>query len=357
MGKHFDYLFVDFMVQDNHKIYCNALINALNHGHSSVVVEKEGYINYKSSEEHRIITIKTKEVAGNYPFKARYNTLYNFKNTLEVIKDYSFGKIVVLGYDPVMFYFMYKKLLLLGKVYIVEHHQLDEVNQSNWKIRMWNSYKNEVNHILLDESIVVPVSENYDISKEKIHVFPWPYISDNYSQKRNKDKVKVLGISNSNDVKQLSDLVDYERKTGILEQNNIELIIRKMEGINTTGLKSIIEIEGYLSNDEYNHLYKECDIVLMPFPLNFEFRCSGTLIDALSAGKRVISSEILESKVYENLFPEICKTYKNVKMICDKVNELKETDLEGAIKRFFEYQESSKFNGIKSIENDHNIKF
>lgn len=350
MGTHFDYLFVDFMVQDNHKTYCNALINSLNQGHSSLVIEKEGYINYKSTDKHRVITIQTKEVAGNYPFKARYNNYYNYKNTLDEINGYTFDKIIVLGYDPVMFFFMYRKLMSFGKVYIVEHHQLDEVNQSNWKNKIWRAYKDIVNHIILDDSIVEPVSENYNISKEKIHVFPWPYIPGNYSLKTTRDKVKVLGISNSNDAEQLSELVAYERKTGILEQNNIELIIRKKEGINTTGLKSIIEIDGYLSNDEYDQLYKECDIVLMPFPLNFEFRCSGTLIDALSAGKKVISSEILESKAYEKLFPEICRTYNDVRMLCDKVKELKDTNLEGAVKRFFEYQESSKFNGIKSIE-------
>lgn len=350
MVTHFDYLFVDFMVEDNHRTYCNELISALNRGHSSLVIEKEEYINYTSSDQHRVITINTKEIVGNYPFKARYNSYYNYKNTLDKINGYSFDKIIVLGYDPVMFFFMYKKLISLGKVYIVEHHQLDEVNQSNWKDKLWNLYKDKVDHIVLDESIVVPVSENYNIPKDKIHVFPWPYTLDSLCLKNNVDKVMVLGISNSNDAKQLAELVDYERETGVLEQNNIELIIRKKEGLNIAGINSIREIGGYLSDDEFYQLYKECDIVLMPFPLNFEFRCSGTLIDALSAGKKVISSEILESKAYEKLFPEICKTYKDIKMLCDKVKELKETDLEGAIKRFFEYQESGKNNGIKSIE-------
>ena len=88
----------------------------------------------------------------------------------------------------------------------------------------------------------------------------------------------------------------------------------------------------------------------MPFPLHYKFRCSGTLIDALAAGNKIISSEILESQFYEQLFPEICKTYGDVNTLGRKILELKELDSGNAKKRFVEYQDRKRSIGISSIE-------
>ena len=216
-------------------------------------------------------------------------------------------------------------------------------------MKIWNTYKHKVNHIVLDEAIVELMVDTFDIAKSKIHVFPHPCIFVPNYLKVNVTKTKILCISNSNDAKQVFDLIEYEKNTGVFEKNNIEFIVRKKDGIGNLKINSIKVIDGYLSDDEYNKLNAECDIVFMPFPLDYKFRCSGTLIDALAAGKKVISSEVLEAKAYEQLFPEMCKTYSDVKNICDIINDFQANNLDEVKRRFFEYQKETKLKGIRSI--------
>lgn len=351
MLKHFDFLFVDFMVEDAHKVYCNALISALSEKYSTFVIEKKSYINGNSDNNHRIIDINTKEIVGNYPFKARFNTYYNFKNTLKELSNYTFDKIIVLGYDPVMFLLMYKKICSLGKVFLVEHHQLDEVDTSKWKNEIWNRYKNLVNHIVLDESIAVEMSKRFNINRKRIFIFPHPCIfNDKKNVKKNESgKIKVLAISNSNDVRQVNELIESERKFKYFEKSSIEIILREKEGINIDGLTAFKCIKGFLTDEEYMRLNENSDIVWMPFPLDYKYRCSGTLIDAIAAGKKVISSEVLESLAYEKKFPELCKTYSNVNTIYKLINELKMKDSVTSMKSFIDYQNTIRLNGIESI--------
>ena len=349
--KKYDFLFLDFMVQNSHKVYCNALISAINEVATSVVVEKKDYI-YDKDESHSVFTIKTKEIDGNYPVIARYNTVYNFFQAIKAVEEYCFDKVVVLGYEPVMFYFMIDKLKKIGKVYLVQHHQLDEVSCSRIKRAIWDTYKNDVNHILLDDSIKYVAADCLSIDKKKIHTFPHPYMYvKEKKQNSDDDLIRVLSISQSNDVIQMKKLVEYEQETGFLRKNNIQIIIRHNDKVDTSNLKAFYEINGFLSIDEYIRLNNMADIVFMPFPLNYKIRCSGTLIDALSARKKVISSNIIESAAYAKMFPSICKIYDNVSQVGHQILALNMEKNKNDYNKFIKYQDEMKVIGVHEICN------
>lgn len=52
--KHYNFLFVDYMVEDQHKVYCNELIDGINQYCSSVAIVKNRYLNYKPDKNHAI---------------------------------------------------------------------------------------------------------------------------------------------------------------------------------------------------------------------------------------------------------------------------------------------------------------
>lgn len=350
--REFDFLIVDFMVEESHKVYCNAIIEEINNKCTSVVIEKDGYIEIKEDDSHKLFQISTKEIVGNYPIKARLNTIYNFLKAYNIAKKYRYRKVLVLGYDPTMFLFMVKELMSMGDIYVVEHHQLDEVCDSDWKRKIWNLYKDKVHHILLDESIVKMVSEEFSLDIDKIHVYPHPCVfKENYKKEEQSSKIEVLCISQSNDVYQIQELIDYEKESYFLKKNNIQIVIRNNSNWDASGLDGFKTIDGYLSSDEYNQLNKECDIVLMPFPLQYRYRCSGTLIDALAAGKKVISSSVPESVVYSELYPELCRTYSSIHEIGNLILKLNDGNNEKIRGNFFEHQKEMKKIGISDICN------
>lgn len=347
----YEFLFLDFMVQNSHKVYCNAVIENLSLHGEAVVIEKKDYIDDKN-KKYKVFEIKTKEIEGNYPFKARYNTVYNFYQAMKVIENMSFEKVIVLGYDPVMFYFMFKRLKKIGDLYLVQHHQLDEVSYSWIKRKMWNEYKDKVHHILLDDSIADLASDYFDIKKNQIHILPHPISNDKVNaikKNRDKDIIRVLAISQSNDINQMQNIVDFERKTRFFENNKIQIIIRNYNDIDVSGLMAFRVINGFMPIKEYVRLNEMADIILMPFPLDYKFRCSGTLIDALSARKKVISSNIIESAAYAKKFPSICKIYDDVSLIGKQILELYcENDI-AVYNDFVNYQEYMKNKGIAEI--------
>lgn len=357
LKQRFDFLFVDFMVEDSHRVYCNSIINEINKNCSSVVIEKRDYIDYREDEYHKVFEINTREIVGNYPIKARVNTFYNYCKALKIAKRYEYKKVVVLGYDPVMFLLMYKTLSSLGELYVVEHHQLDEVSISGWKKRIWEHYKLQTNHILLDDAIVDITAKDFSIPKDKICVFPHPCIFDSKKIEKTTLKsnmIKVLCISQSNDPKQMQELVNSERETKFFENNNIKVVIRYNDLWKANDLKGFEIINGFLPEVDYNRLNEECDIVLMPFPLEYRYRCSGTLIDALAAGKKVVSSFFAESQSYSTRFGKICRTYTSIKEIGSIVLELNTLDDGKSLQEFGQYQKLLRERGIGEIIKEQN---
>lgn len=348
--REFDVLFVDFMVEDTHKVYCNELITRINKKCSTLSIVKNNYLDFIEDEDHSIIYYNAMETVQLYPVKARVNTCYNFYETMRKIRNMTFNTIIVLGYDPVMFSFMYKHLLQIGQVIVVEHHQLDEVSRSKIKTKLWNLYKNKINHILLDESIVDTVSRKFNIDIKKIYVLPHPCKKQKSDRSSCLGKQVVLAISGSNDLEQLKQLIEYEKETHFLEKNNILIYIRGFSE-DISEVNSFRSIDGYLTEEEYDTLYTNCSYVLMPFPERYRYRCSGTLIDALSAGKCVISSKLYESNTYAKIYPNICATYDSIVEIGDIIKKMSMANKDDEFVAFALNQKNISERGAASIIN------
>jgi hypothetical protein len=70
---------------------------------------------------------------------------------------------------------------------------------------------------------------------------------------------------------------------------------------------------GFLKNAEYQQLYKDCTCVISLLDDSYKYRISGTLIDALSANKPLISLNSICAKYYQTYFGSSIMIYDNFK--------------------------------------------
>lgn len=75
---------------------------------------------------------------------------------------------------------------------------------------------------------------------------------------------------------------------------------------------ALIVLNGYLSDNEYNRYINGAKYIFIPFPKNFCYRESGTLMDALSNGKKVIASNVKLVNEYSKLYPSICFFFNTI---------------------------------------------
>ena len=330
-SRKYEVLAVDFMVEDGHRYYCNCLVNSLNKEASTLVVCKEDYYDFEEDENHKKIVVKTKPIPGRNVFESRYNILYNMYNNIKMVKKYRFEKVLVLGYEGLTFFLFRTILKKYGDIYVIQHHQLDELRNSGLKTKVFNLYKNKVKHIVLEPCIRENVVKEYSIPKDNIFVFPVPLLNKTNELKSEKtygsDSRIVLAISNSNDENFVDEICEYEKKHRYFSDNNYKLIIRTRR--ERDSIESIRYITSFISTEEYNSLYENAYIVLMPFPTTYVNRSSGTIIDAISMRKRVLCSRILLTEDYALNYPNICKLYDSVEDVVKMIGQFSsEYDLE-----------------------------
>ena len=76
---------------------------------------------------------------------------------------------------------------------------------------------------------------------------------------------------------------------------------------------------GFIPTEKYEELYSRTKVVLVPFPLTYQYRMSGCIVDAFSHHKPVVSSNIKLAEYYASLYGSSIRTGKNVKEMLDYV--------------------------------------
>lgn len=307
--KQYDVLFLDFLLFEEHRHFCNSLVNSLiAAGASCFAVTKEDYLDFVEDENHVKVYFREEHIPGKNPIDSRLRLLKNMRRSLDLCKGICAKKTILLGYDPLTYMLIHRRLGNMSKVFLVQHHQLDEIASSKIKRLCFNYYKKDVNHILVDKAIVQNVQETFVVTEDQCFVFPIPLAEDTsiLEEKGN----YVLGISNSNDEAFLDALEEMDKAVPLAERTGYRFILRTKKERKSTN--SIQYIKNRIAYEEYLKLYSEAGAILMPFPPTYVYRCSGTLVDAVSKGKMVICSEIPLTKYYAKEYPSLCRVYSDV---------------------------------------------
>lgn len=259
--------------------------------------------------------VKLYELSVLFSSKNVYiNYLYQFLNVFVL-----FFRCIGLKYDRVIFFtfdtlpFFLLQYLLHKPIYLFHHNNTDHL-QNKYKKLFFKCYMNNVNHIVLGD-FIKKYLVNIGVNKDRIfilpHTLPYKTVPTQKLSKCKKDNKCFIALGNSNDEELLSEIIDYERVNHLLEINNIKLVLRSQIYRNDLPV-SITIISNYLSRQEYEDFYTQCDGVLILYPLSFINRYSGIMFDAFCSRKIVIGRKIPIVQYFAEKYPNSCMLFESV---------------------------------------------
>lgn len=237
------------------------------------------------------------------------------KEEYKILQAEKVDKILCIAYDLLTFGLVGRKYLKKD-IYLWHHAESDELS-SKLKNSIFRQYMNKVKHI-----VYTPFIKDFLISfgVEEDRVFVCPFVKTSYqSLAGNSDKNFYIAPSGSNDEQFCKALVDYEKRTGFFINNNIRFLIKSFDSVFNDGYLTLYN--RYLSFNEYDELYRKAAAVIIPFPKSFNMRESGTIIDALSSGKRVIANNIPTVRYYQyicsSIDSNVVSIFNNIEEFCN----------------------------------------
>lgn len=235
----------------------------------------------------------------------------HFKHMLvaaNIIRRGEYDTVVFASYHNIMMllYLLFKNKV--GSIYIMSHNNLDNLCTSAFSKFIFRIYSKQVNHIVFADFIADYLENEYNIAKDKIISLPHPL---NITEHDDFKLFDCVGISNSNDERWIETLIELEEKYSLLSNSGKTVILRSK--IHEYKNKGLIVFKGYLTDEDYYHYINHARSIFLPFPTNFRYRMSGSIVDAFSSKSKVIGSRIPLFKAFEHKYPAICRTVVDAK--------------------------------------------
>lgn len=235
--------------------------------------------------------------------------------------------VVLVGYEIISFAVC--SLLFPKGMFVIHHMQVDEL-KSNTKSFFFSFFKNRIKHVVMTDYIKDFLVTNLSISNNLIEVVPHPLYDFNFNFNFDFDSDSdsiltdpitrnFISLNYSTDESYIKKIIELECQNNYFSRNGCKLIIKsKLYKYSSDGL---YVFNDFLESDKYYRLYKNCTCVISLLNNSFEYRMSGTLIDALSANKPIMSLRSLCANHYHKLFGNNIMIYDNFdKLIMGIVN-------------------------------------
>lgn len=208
-------------------------------------------------------------------------------------------RMLCVTYDEKSYALLHMAYFSSFNVYLIHNNNIDNMITSKYASIAFRCFNNRISHIVLAGFIKRGLIERFGINPNKIIVLPHPATLF-------EDKYEIIydcvGISNGNDESLIKEFIRLEEEEKLFSNNHIHIVLKSK--IYKYESEYLQVFNGYLADSEYNRLINSSQILLMPFPLHYKYRMSGTLVDAIVNKKKVISTDIPliceASKVYPN---------------------------------------------------------
>lgn len=265
----------------------------------------------------------------------------------KLYNKYQFDTLFFASFETSIF--LFSKILFqkfLNDCFIVHNNNIDRFNAVNLKKKHFSKYMNRVNHIVL-EKFIGDYLEKEGVDKNRIYVLPHP-LNINYSTPKEYD---CVGISNSNSEELISSIINYERHNNLVRLSKCKILLRSKNYNYDDGYLKVFS--GWLSDDKYNQYISSAKRLYIPFPSSFQYRVSGSIVDAFSNHIPVIGSDIPLLRYYQKEYGNICVIVSSPKDFIKTVIDFKNNnDNENSFMKFFkDHGDEALLNSLTRIIN------
>lgn len=219
--------------------------------------------------------------------------------------------IVCITYDEVSLFLLTPFISRKFNIYLMSHVNIDNYEKSRIKRWMFNKFKNRYSHIVQCGFLAEHLKKDYQLN----NILVWPHPLNNLACSDTVRNVDCAGLSFSNDEEIIKSFMEAEIKNSVFKNHNLRVILKSQIYNYDDGYLTIIK--GALSNKDYDDIINRAKSILMPFPLSFQYRMSGTLIDSLTNNKIVYSTPIRIIEESRKAYPNVIRVFNKESFISD----------------------------------------
>lgn len=301
-------LFIDPILQKGHvnfnNIYIESLKNAGYNLNFVFVAEYEHSLNISKSD----IVYSIPKFLFRRDLGKIGNRIAFFISIFLVRKAIDFKKydiVIFSSFEEISFFFSWIK-----NCYLINHINVSTSLRSN--IKQWFLYKviRRNSLIVLDED-----TKNYLLTRGNLNVFVQPHglapskkISEvNFNLENNNifgiatkfNKIIFSPSESSLDIDFINTLIASKEFLKYIKEKNVLFVYKGKSLISNS---NILCIDFFLSNNVYDRLFLESDVILIAYSSNFKYRVSGVLFECIANSKPCVVSKIDSLLFYKNYF-------------------------------------------------------
>ena len=231
----------------------------------------------------------------------------------------------------------------LSKIVILENYNIDSLIKNTDRI-FYSVYKNCVNHLVYEPYFKDYLCQEVGVREDKVFVMPhMNYAADNIATNCQITCMDYdcVSLSGSVDESVIEEIVRYEEKHHFFATHKIKCFIKSK--LNQYESEYLTVKGGFIETKDYERMYHNSKVILIPFPLTYKYRMSGCVVDSFSHHKPVVSTNFMLAKYYHN-------KYGNIISPCNNTRDMLE-----AIKYYINKSKIAPSDFI-AFENDHGYK-
>lgn len=222
-------------------------------------------------------------------------------------------------------------------VALFHHKNIDELTNKVKRIG-FKSFQNEVHHFVFEDFFKEYLLNEIGIKNENCHVVPHPVEPSVQTDDITVKAYDCVGLCNSNS----ESFIDHTMHlNGQFRKGGYHILLRsKQKKISSSNIEVIT---GFLETKTYYGYIERAKSVLVPIPNTYVYRLSGSIYDALSRRKIVMTTSNYYGKDYQRRYPGICVFVKDEKDVLKKLKELcTRTETQSSFDKFIE-EHSKKY--------------
>lgn len=312
-------LVLDFWFGKTHQRLNKRTIEILRRNNNVLATTYGGYYDsFTDDGKIQLINVKCRNRKTNKLFQ-RIQSVYNIIEAKKAVKNCSYDAILVTGYEVISVIVATWIFGTQCPLFLQYHQHIDQVVQG-LKRRVFDMYKNRVHHVFLEEEYAEYFIKMTGVTKERVHVVHHPLLGEVIESGRSEGK-DILGISSSNDDMLVEKIIELEKQEQKLEQYGCKMELRSAKS-KYEGDKLCVDCS-FLSAEEYEEKFNNAGTILViPKKEEFIHRVSGTIYDAISAGKKVVGVDISIMRIMKSLAPSMFYTINENDNILERICEL-----------------------------------